>query len=125
MSITVCCAASPPCPQLDQKTPRSLLLLAQETTGPFLALVFKAALEHLNLSTKLKLSQQKVALLMRLLQHSYLSNRYHHDLHAADVLMKVLMMLCKEKGWLSRLSPAQLLALLLAAAGHDSGHTGE
>eukprot|EP01105_Mastigella_eilhardi_P015226 TRINITY_DN3469_c1_g1_i1.p1 TRINITY_DN3469_c1_g1~~TRINITY_DN3469_c1_g1_i1.p1 ORF type:complete len:1616 (-),score=411.79 TRINITY_DN3469_c1_g1_i1:43-4401(-) len=52
------------------------------------------------------------------------SNPYHNAVHAADVTLCVNYIMRPEVVQLLRLSPLDVLTVLIAAAGHDAGHDG-
>lgn len=114
------------CPQLNDNTPDALFKLAESfgDDQPFLASLLYSSFNFFDLPNLLGLPLDTVDELVELVQCSYLENRYHNELHAADVLFKVVSMVYHDKR-LQGLPPVLVFAVLLSAAGHDSGHTGE
>ena len=75
------------------------------------------------LADGLGLDERKLGMFLAALEANYGdTNPYHNDTHAMDVLLSVHFFLQGGLGQL--LAPLEVLALLVAALGHDTGHGG-
>ncbi len=77
----------------------------------------------LDLFDALQIDQEKFKLFLLVLKANYKPNPYHNFHHAVDVLQFVYLLLRSAPSMCELLSPLELFSLLLAAIGHDVGHT--
>ena len=68
-------------------------------------------------------AEETLALFLSAVERTYLPNPYHNSSHATDVMLSAHQLLLAS-GFGAALAPAELLAVLLAAAVHDVGHPG-
>jgi hypothetical protein len=93
-------------------------------SGKPLKAVFLGAVEEFGLAEKLHMDSSKLESLADDLQAAYNRNPYHSALHAADTT-QMMAYLLHQDNLAAALSPLDMFALLLAAAGHDAAHCGE
>ncbi|CAD7700845.1 unnamed protein product [Ostreobium quekettii] len=91
--------------------------------GKPLEVVAMAMLEDFELVTKLNLDYAKLTKFFKAVEENYLDNPYHNNIHAADVVQALGVILARDD-LKSRFTDLELLAMLLAAVVHDVAHPG-
>eukprot|EP00727_Mastigamoeba_balamuthi_P014574 m51a1_g9741 putative camp phosphodiesterase (912) ;mRNA; r:1553937-1568042 len=87
-----------------------------------LDLVGDMAMSVLGLYTQFDIDSEKLNNFLASIRRKYNNNPFHNDVHAADVVQGVCALLCMlEPGVLE---PIECLALVIAAAVHDTDHPG-
>jgi hypothetical protein len=91
-----------------------------------LVLTAVTAVRSFGLVQTLHLDEHKLILFLKQVEDGYLDNPYHNNIHAADVLNRLVCILCTEGLFTdgSVASGCFLLSAILAAAVHDYGHPG-
>lgn len=118
----------PPLPQSPPQAPDwdafDVFALATAAPGRVLQLVTWDLLQRLGVVAALGLDATRLQAFLRRVEAMYEHpNSYHNAIHAADVVQSLGCFLLDD-GMAQRLSPAEQLALVLAAACHDVGHPG-
>jgi hypothetical protein len=97
--------------------------LSKVTDKP-LKFAFLGALQDFGLIEKLEFPFSKVERLADSLQAVYNANSYHSATHAADTT-QMMAHLLHQDNLAAAMSPLEMFAALLAAAGHDAAHCGK
>lgn len=97
--------------------------VAQLTRGKPLPAVARAVFDKLGLVTALQLPLDKLTSFLQDIGDAYKLNPYHNSTHAADVT-QMTCAICLLDGFHERLTPLELLSVVLAAIVHDVGHPG-
>ncbi|OMJ92288.1 hypothetical protein SteCoe_4947 [Stentor coeruleus] len=94
-----------------------------DTTGHSISIVSKYLLQKWSIAENSMISEDTATRYFEELENAYYSNPYHNACHASDVLHSLLYFILNTD-ILKNLVPLNLLAVVLAALGHDVGHPG-
>mmetsp|Transcript_50604 Transcript_50604/g.130475 ORF Transcript_50604/g.130475 Transcript_50604/m.130475 type:complete len:478 (-) Transcript_50604:579-2012(-) len=97
--------------------------LAKAAEGRPLTMVGLFFFDYYSLVQEYNLDRTKLRSFLTTVEGEYQNNPYHNNIHAADVMQTIHCFI--QAGMGEVLSTLEVLALLLSAAVHDVGHTGQ